>query len=119
MSPDKLQLNLGYFSQNFTNLIQFDYAQGYINTGRARSRGWEINTGRARSRGWEVSSQLNLKETVQVHLNYTHLQSLDLQTNEPLLRRPQELLNARLLLQIKKNIHSNYNLHLLRPKRRP
>ena len=94
MSPDKLQLNLGYFSQNFTNLIQFDYAQGYINTGRARSR------------GWEVSSQLNLKETVQVHLNYTHLQSLDLQTNEPLLRRPQELLNARLLLQIKKNIHS-------------
>jgi len=32
--------------------------------------------------------------------------NLDLQTNEPLLRRPQELLNARLLLQIKKNIHS-------------
>lgn len=90
----QLELRAVYFSQNFKNLIQFDYARGYINTGQARSRGWEI------------SSQLYLKEIFRISLDYTHLQSLDLQTNKPLLRRPQSQLNCRLFLQVKKNLQS-------------
>jgi vitamin B12 transporter len=91
---NKTQLALTFFSQDYDNLIQFDFFRGYINTGKARSRGWEI------------SGSTILFNHFQVTLDYTHLQARDRQTNQPLLRRPATRLNLGLHFNIKEKLRT-------------
>ena len=78
---DKTQLALTYFCQDYENLIQFHFLKGFINTGQARSRGWEF------------SGKTYVFNHLQLTCDYTHLRARDRQTNQPLLRRPSTRLN--------------------------
>ncbi|MBN1939852.1 MAG: TonB-dependent receptor [Candidatus Aminicenantes bacterium] len=69
-------LGLSYFQSDFRNLINYDYALGYVNIGRARSR------------GWEAAVDARPFERLTFRCAYTRLDARDLDTGEPLLRRP-------------------------------
>jgi vitamin B12 transporter len=67
-----------YFRSDFRNLIDFDFARGYINIGRARTSGWEI------------SAEARPVDGLTVRGGYTRLSARDLSTDAPLLRRPKD-----------------------------
>ena len=75
-------LGLSYFQSDFRNLIDYDYAQGYVNIGRARSGGWEI------------SADARPLERLILRCAYTRLEALDLDTGEPLMRRPKDKISG-------------------------
>ncbi|MFQ6069783.1 MAG: TonB-dependent receptor plug domain-containing protein [Candidatus Aminicenantales bacterium] len=80
----KLMLSATYFSSLFKNLILFDYLQGYINIGKASSKGVEFAL-QARP----VSSLL-------LKTSFTRTEAKDETTNTLLLRRPKSKLSAQL-----------------------
>jgi vitamin B12 transporter len=75
-------LGLSWFQSDFRNLIDYDYAQGYVNIGRARSRGLEF------------SADARIREGLTLRLAYTRLQALDRDGGKPLLRRPKDKISA-------------------------
>jgi vitamin B12 transporter len=79
-----LTAGVTYFQNDFRNLIDFDFSRGYINIGRARTRGVEI-VAEAKSAGGILG-----------RLSYTNLEAKDLDLGTPLLRRPNARLTARI-----------------------
>ncbi len=78
---ERLSLALTYFETRYRNLIQFNYGSGYLNVGRASSR------------GLEASLQANLLQPLSFRASWTHLRSRDLDSGSPLLRRPENSLH--------------------------
>lgn len=70
------------FSNSFRNLIQFDYAQGYSNIGRAETRGYELEV-RAAPLAW-----------LSAEASYTRTRARDLDNGLDLLRRPRDKFSA-------------------------
>jgi len=75
---------LSYFYNGFRNLIQYDYLTGYVNVGRARTAGFE---------GFLT---VDLGRGFKARFNYTRLSARDLDSGEPLLRRPHDKFSAEL-----------------------
>ncbi len=73
---DDLKLGLTYFNQKTKNLIIFDFAQGYANVDRARSR------------GVEVSLDANVSDNLRLNANYTYNSAKDTIADVRLIRRP-------------------------------
>lgn len=71
-----------YFRSEFRNLIDFDFSRGYINIGRARTRGVEIY------------AEAKPNEGLRCRASYTRLEAQDLDSGAALLRRPKEKLTA-------------------------
>ena len=73
-----------YFRDDFRNLVDFDFSRGYINVGRARTRGVELY-GEAR-----------VGDSLQCRASYTSLEAKDLDDGTDLLRRPRNKFTARI-----------------------
>jgi len=73
---------LTYFRNDFRNLIDYDFSLGYVNIGRARTR------------GLEASGELKPGERFKLRFAYTRLEALDLDSGAALMRRPNDLLSA-------------------------
>jgi vitamin B12 transporter len=74
---------LTYFHNDFENLIDFSVVQGYINIGRARTRGVEV----------ELSARPG--EDLFLSLVYSRLDARNQVESTPLLRRPKDIIAAR------------------------
>jgi len=84
-----------YFRNDFRNLIDFDFSLGYINIGRARTRGLEVY-GEARPGG-----------NLLCRISYTRLEAKDLDNMTDLLRRPRDKFTARIDYAFLKNWTAN------------
>jgi vitamin B12 transporter len=73
-----------YFRNDFRNLIDFSFDEGYINIGKARTRGVEVY-GEARP-----------AENLELRAGYTRLEAKDLDSGTDLLRRPKDKLSTNL-----------------------
>lgn len=82
---EKILLSATYFKNSYTDLIQFDSAQGYTNVGRAESKGLEL------------SVQAILGTDFILNASYTRTQAKDLVAETDLLRRPKDKFSASLL----------------------
>jgi vitamin B12 transporter len=82
---EKILLSATYFKNSYTDLIQFDSAQGYTNVGRAESKGLEL------------SVQAILGTDFILNASYTRTQAKDLVAETNLLRRPKDKFSASLL----------------------
>ena len=78
-----LTAGVTYYRNDFRNLIDFDFSRGYINIGRARTRGVEI------------SAEARAASGLLARLSYTSLEARDLDSGAALLRRPNARLTAR------------------------
>ena len=70
-----------YFRNDFRNLIDFSFVEGYVNIGRALSRGVEAEVEVSPLEGLSLSARL------------THLDARDTDTGERLLRRPRNTMS--------------------------
>ncbi len=78
----RFEVEATYFSNSFSDLISFDFLSGYINIGRARSRGVEFAAvGRP-------TADLTFRTA------WTHQNARDLSGGIPLLRRPKDKFTA-------------------------
>jgi vitamin B12 transporter len=75
-------LGLTRFHSDFRNLIDYDSFLGYVNIGRARSR------------GWEMTALAQPAEGLTLQAGYTRLDARNLSSDTPLLRRPKDKLTA-------------------------
>ena len=80
----KLLLGATYFYNNYRNLISFDFLHGYINIGKAESKGTEI------------SIEARLTNEIFFNASYTKLEAKDKVKNSYLLRRPKDKVTANL-----------------------
>ncbi len=78
----RLRAGLTYFETLFRNLIDFDFAAGYINVGRARTR------------GIEAFAEWRPRQDLSVRTSYTRLSAVDQATGAALLRRPRDKFSA-------------------------
>ena len=69
---------LTWFETAFRDLVDFDYAAGYVNIGRARSK------------GLEVSAEARPAEGARLRASYTRLSARDTETGAALVRRPRD-----------------------------
>ena len=81
----KILLGATYFKNDYKDLIQFDFSQGYTNIGSAESKGLELLFQALPRAGVEVSA------------SYTRTEATDLDTDTSLLRRPKDKLSASIL----------------------
>jgi vitamin B12 transporter len=77
-----VSFGLSYFRNELKNLIDFDYALGYVNVGRSRME------------GIEATAEARPDESFVVRLSYTRLDARDLTHDLPLPRRPKDRLTA-------------------------
>ncbi len=77
MFCDQASIDVTYFRNDIRDLILFD-----LNTFTLE------NIGQARTHGVEVNSRWNWTEDTVITANYTRTDTLDLETNSPLVRRP-------------------------------
>jgi len=80
----KLLLGATYFYNSYRNLISFDFLHGYINIGKAESKGAEI------------SVEARLTNEFVFNASYTKLEAKDKVKNSYLLRRPKDKVTASL-----------------------
>ena len=73
---------LTYFRNDFRDLIDYDFSRGYVNIGRARTR------------GVEAAGEIKPGERIRLKLAYTRLEALDLDSGAALQRRPNDLVSA-------------------------
>ncbi len=85
---DTVMLGALYFSNNFNNLIDYDYFHGYINIGQASTR------------GLEMFLQAHPLSGLMMGVEYTHMEARDEDSGEYLLRRPKHKISARLHYRI-------------------
>jgi vitamin B12 transporter len=78
----RIRLGATYFDNHFRNLITYDSVHGYVNVGRARTRGIEISGDAA------VSEGLALRAA------YTRMNAVDEDSGLDLLRRPKDKISA-------------------------
>jgi vitamin B12 transporter len=84
ISQEKILLGATYFCNSYRNLISFDFLHGYINIGKAESKGTEI------------SIQARLANEFVFNASYTKLEAKDKLKNSYLLRRPKDKVTASL-----------------------
>jgi len=82
---DRLRFGLTYFTNFFRDLIDFDYAAGYINIGRAKTFGTELSL---ETRPLGPNDALNLR------VSYTRLTAREEPSGAALLRRPRDKFSA-------------------------
>lgn len=80
----RAQAGVAYFRNDFRNLIDFDFSLGYVNIGRARTRGVEIY------------GEIRPGESLHLRASYTRLDAKDLDNGTALLRRPRDKSTARI-----------------------
>jgi len=73
----RLLLKATYFSNKFQDLIDFDYTRGYVNIGKATTKGTELQVQAVPVKDMHFSA------------SYTWCKALDDTTQQPLLRRPE------------------------------
>ena len=71
-----------YFHNSYKDLISFNTLEGYVNIGRAMSRGVELFL------------EARPHQAIFLKVSYTNLEAVDLEDGSPLLRRPEETLAA-------------------------
>ncbi len=82
---EKILFSATYFNNSYTDLIQFDFAQGYTNVGKAESKGLEL------------SAQAILGTNFRLSASYTRTEAKDLVADTDLVRRPKDKFSASLL----------------------
>ncbi|OGD11949.1 MAG: hypothetical protein A2W20_07185 [Candidatus Aminicenantes bacterium RBG_16_66_30] len=82
LAGGRVVLGLTWFDNRFRDLVDFDFAAGYVNIGRARTK------------GLEVSAEARPADGVRLSASYTRLTARDLDAGADLLRRPQDKLAA-------------------------
>ena len=75
---ETFRLGVTYFANSFRNLIDFDFSAGYINVGRAATR------------GVEVSLESRVLASLLIRTSYTRLTARDEVSGAALLRRPRD-----------------------------
>jgi vitamin B12 transporter len=81
-ATDRLVLGLTAFLNSYGDLVDFDFATGYVNIGRARTR------------GLEASAEARPAEGVRLTASYTRLSARDLDAGTELPRRPRDTFAA-------------------------
>ncbi len=81
-AADRVVLGLTWFWNGFRDLVDFDYAAGYVNVGRARTT------------GLEASAEARPADGVRLSASYTRLSARDLDAETDLLRRPRDRFSA-------------------------
>jgi vitamin B12 transporter len=81
----RARLGLTYFSSSFRDLVDFDYLTGYINIGRAATRGFEVSLD---------SGPLGPERALSFRTSYTRLSARDEVSGQALLRRPRDKFTA-------------------------
>ncbi len=81
----RVRLGLTYFADSFRDLIDFDYLAGYVNIGRARTRGLELSLD---------ARPLGADRPLTFRAAYTRLSARDEISGEALLRRPKDKFTA-------------------------
>ena len=94
-----------YFHNDFKNLIDFSVLQGYINIGQAETKGIEAEFS---ARPWESLS---------VSVVYTLLEALDKVQETALLRRPEDMISARLSYDFLKRWMATVSFDYLGPRK--
>lgn len=82
---EKILLCATYFKNSYTDLIQFDFSQGYMNVGEAESKGLEL------------SVQAIPGSDFRLNASYTRTEAKDLVAGIDLLRRPKDKFSASVL----------------------
>ena len=98
---ERLFLGVTYFHNDYKDLIDFDFLQGYINIGEAESKGAELYL------------QADPAENLRLRASYTRLEAKDKDTGTPLLRRPKHKFTASLMCQFLEKGHVNLSFILL------
>lgn len=80
----RLLAGVTYFSSDYRNLIDFRFEAGYVNIGKARTRGVEIY------------AEARPANDLELRAGYTGLEAKDLDSGADLLRRPKDKVSARL-----------------------
>ncbi len=80
----KLLIKANYFMNHFKDLIDYDYTKGYINIGRASSKGTEL-----------IVHSIPVKDMT-FSASYTWCKAVDESTQEALLRRPEHKASMRI-----------------------
>jgi len=78
---DRFQFGFTFFSNSFSNLIDFDFSQGYINIKKASTHGLEFTF-----RAVPV-------DNLRLSADYSHINAIDKDLEEDLLRRPKNRLS--------------------------
>jgi vitamin B12 transporter len=78
LAAGRVVLGLTWFGNTFHDLVDFDFQAGYVNIGRAKTK------------GLEASAEARSAEGFSVRASYTRLSALDEDTGEELLRRPRD-----------------------------
>jgi len=73
---NRVTLGATYFRNDFKDLIQFDWGQGYINIAKAKTEGIEL------------FASVKPIDNLTARINYTYTDTEDKKTGKPLLRRP-------------------------------
>jgi len=81
LAGNRVLLGLTWFKNGFRDLVDYDYAAGYVNIGRARTQGLEVS---AEARPWSGSRLL---------VSYTRLSARE-NAGAELLRRPRDKFSA-------------------------
>lgn len=97
LANGKATLGLSYFQNDFENLVDFDYALGYVNIGRARMR------------GIEASAEMRPDESFLARLSYTRLDARDRTHEAPLPRRPKDTLALNIQMAFAKKWDAGLN----------
>jgi vitamin B12 transporter len=96
----KVLLAVTYFYNDYKDLIDFDFLQGYINIGKAESKGTEILI------------QARPFDDMSLNATYTRTEAKDKDTDADLLRRPKQKFSASLNYNFQKK--ANINLTFIR-----
>jgi vitamin B12 transporter len=95
---ESLFLGVTYFHNNYKDLIDFDFLQGYLNIGQAESK------------GAEVYLQADPADKLRIRASYTRLEAKDKDTGTPLLRRPKYKFTANINYLFMERININLSL---------
>ena len=82
LMKDRAVIGLTWFENTFHDLVDFDFAAGYVNIGRARTK------------GLEASAKARLDGGVRLGASYTRLSARDEDAGTGLLRRPRDKFSA-------------------------
>jgi vitamin B12 transporter len=96
----KVLLAVTYFYNDYKDLINFDFLQGYMNIGKAESKGTEILI------------QARPFDDMSLNATYTRTEAKDKDTDADLLRRPKQKFSASLNYNFQKK--ANINLTFIR-----
>lgn len=97
---EKVLLAVTYFYNDYKDLINFDFLQGYMNIGKAESKGTEILI------------QARPFDDMSFNATYTRTEAKDKDTDTDLLRRPKQKFSASLNYNFQKK--ANINLTFIR-----